>query len=121
MRYVAWTDTSHILKVRTTTTTTTTTTVAILAQGSKLEAGYEMHYAPRGPKTLPPGMRPEQLSEHLGLPRCDRTVRGTSQGAPLLAVQSLRGADGIDDIAVKLLIQLALKKKKERGGRGEEG
>ena len=38
---------------------------------------------------------------------------GTSQGAPLLAVQSLRGADGIDDTAVKLLLQLALKKKKE--------
>ena len=55
-----------------------------------------------------------------GPQRCDRTVRGTSQGSPLLEVQSLRGADGIDDTAVKLLLQLALKKKKEEEDEEEE-
>ena len=74
---------------------------------------YETHYAPRGPMTLHPGMRPDHLPELRGPQRSDRTVRGTSQGTPLLAVQSLRGADGIDDTAVKLFLQLALQKEKE--------
>ena len=34
-------------------------------------------------------------------------------GAPLLAVSSLRGADGVDDTAVKFLLRAELKKKKE--------
>ena len=60
-------------------------------------------------------MRPEQLPEAPGSQRCDRTVRGTSVGAPLLAVQSLRGFDGVDDTAAKFLLQqaLVLKKKEE--------
>ena len=40
-------------------------------------------------------------------------MRGTSVGAPVLAVQSLRGFDGVDDTAAKFLRQQALKEKKE--------
>ena len=58
-------------------------------------------------------MRPEQLPEAPGPQRCDRTLRGTSVGAPLLAVQSLRGFDGVDDTAAKFFLQQALKLKKE--------
>ena len=77
------------------------------------EAGVVTHHALRGLKTLPPGMRPEQLPEAPGPQRCDRTVRGTSVGVPLLAVQSLRGFDGVDNTAAKFLLQQALKLKKE--------
>ena len=59
------------------------------------------------------GMRPERLVDARGPQRCDRTVRGTSVGAPVLAVQSLRGFDGVDDTAAKFLRQQALKEKKE--------
>ena len=83
------------------------------AASSREEAGVETHHALRGLKTLPPGMRPEQLPEAPGPQRCDRTVRGTSVGAPLLAVQSLRGFDGVDNTAAKFLLQQALKLKKE--------
>ena len=83
------------------------------AASSREEAGVESHHALRGLKTLPPGMRPEQLPEAPGPQRCDRTVRGTSVGAPLLAVQSLRGFDGVDNTAAKFLLQQALKLKKE--------
>ena len=83
------------------------------AASSREEAGVETHNAPRGLKTPPPGMRPEQLPEAPGPQRCDRTVRGTSVGAPVLAVQSLRGFDGVDDTAAKFLLRQALKKKKE--------
>ena len=58
-------------------------------------------------------MRPEQLPVAPGPQRCDRTVRGTSVGVPLLAVQLLRGFDGVDDTAAKVLLQQALMLKKE--------
>ena len=47
-------------------------------------------------------------------------MRGTSVGAPLLAVQSLRGADGVDNTAAKILLQQALKLKKEEEEEEEE-
>ena len=74
---------------------------------------YETHSALQRPKQPPPGERPEQLPETPGPQRCDRTVRGTSVGAPLLAVQSLRGSDGVDDTAAKFLLLQGLKMKKE--------
>ena len=85
------------------------------AASSGEEAGVESSRTTplRGLKTLPPGMRPEQLPEAPGPQRCDRTVRGTSVGAPVLAVQSLRGFDGVDDTAARFLLQQALKKEKE--------
>ena len=83
------------------------------AASSGEEAGVVTHNALRGLKTLPPGLRPEHLPEAPGPQRCDRTVRGTLVGAPLLAVQSLRGFDGVDDAAAKFLLQQALKMKKE--------
>ena len=43
--------------------------------------------------------------------RCGRTP--PSVGAPVLAVQSLRGFDGVDNTAAKFLLQQALKKKEE--------
>ena len=59
------------------------------------------------------GTRPERLVDARGPQRCDRTVRSTSVRAPVLAVQSLRGFDGVDDTAAKFLLQQALKKEKE--------
>ena len=41
------------------------------------------------------------------------TVGYGAAGAPLLAVSSLRGADGVDDTAVRTLLKLALQKKVE--------
>ena len=41
------------------------------------------------------------------------TVGFVAAGAPLLAVSSLRGADGVDDTAVRTLLKLALQKKKD--------
>ena len=97
------------------------------AASSGEEAGVVTHNTLRGLKTLPPGMRSEQLPEAPGTQRCVRTVRGTSVGAPLLAVQSLRGFDGVDDTAARFLLRQALKKEEEEekerkeGEEGEEG
>ena len=41
------------------------------------------------------------------------TVGYVAAGAPLLAVSSLRGADGVDDTTVKFLLRAELKKKEE--------
>ena len=41
------------------------------------------------------------------------TVGYVAAGAPLLPVSSLHGADGVDDTAVRTLLELALHKKKE--------
>ena len=57
------------------------------------------------------GMRPERLVDARKPQRCGRTV--PSVGAPVLAVQSLRGFDGVDNTATKFLLQQALKKKEE--------
>ena len=43
-----------------------------------------------------------------------------SVGAPVLAVQSLRGFDGVDNTAAKFLLQQALKKKKKKEEEEEE-
>ena len=67
------------------------------------------------------GTRPERLVDARGPQRCARTVRSTSVGAPVLAVQSLRGFDGVDDTAAKFLLQQALKKEKEEEKKGEGG
>ena len=68
------------------------------------------------------GMRPERLVDARGPHRCVRTV--PSMGAAVLAVQSLRGFDGVDDTTAKFLVQLALKMKEkeeeERVKRKEE-
>ena len=77
------------------------------------EAGSETYYAPRRPKTLPPGMRPAPPSE-VARPQVVAATGGyVAAGAPLLAVSSLRGADGVDDTAVQFLLRAELKKKKE--------
>ena len=57
------------------------------------------------------GMRPGRLVDARRPQRCGRTP--PSVGAPVLAVQSLRGFDGVDNTATKFLLQQALKKKKE--------
>ena len=82
------------------------------------------YFAPRGPKTLPPGVRPalfEEVAEPQGLsaaPRCP------DAGVPLLSVPLLAGRDGIDNTTVRWLLKLELrtrqreeeekKKKKEK-------
>ena len=77
------------------------------------EAGSETFCAPRGPKTLPPGVRPAPPSEVAGPQVVAATGGCVAARAPLLAVSSLRGADGVDDTAVKYLLRAELKKKKE--------
>ena len=77
------------------------------------EAGSETYYAPRGPKTLPPGTRPAPPSEVAGPQGAAVTGGYVAAGAPLLAVSSLRGADGVDDTAVKFLLRAELKLKKK--------
>ena len=57
------------------------------------------------------GMRPERLVDARRPQRCGRTP--PSEGAPVLAVQSLRGFDGVDNTAAKFLLRQTLKKKKE--------
>ena len=64
------------------------------------------------------GLRPERLVDARGPQRCGRTV--PSVGAPVLAVQSLRGIDGVDNTAAKFLLQQALKKKKKEEEEEEE-
>ena len=84
------------------------------------EAGSETYYAPRGPKTLPPGTRPEPLeevSEPQGLsaaPRCP------DAGAPLLSVPLLAGRDGIDDTTVRWLLKLELRARQREEEEEEE-
>ena len=63
------------------------------------------------------GLRPERLVDARGPQRCGRTV--PSVGAPVLAVQSLRGFDGVDNTAAKFLLQQALKKKEEKARKVE--
>ena len=58
------------------------------------------------------GMRPERLVDARRPQRCGRTP--PSVGAPVLAVQSLRGFDGVDNTATKFLLQQAVKKKVRR-------
>ena len=55
------------------------------------EAGSETYCAPRGPKTLPPGVRPAPLAEVAG-PQGAATGGYVAARAPLLAVSSLRGS-----------------------------
>ena len=57
------------------------------------------------------GMRPERLVDARRPQRSGRS--SPSVGAPVLAVQSLRGIDGVDNTAAKFLLQQTLKKKKE--------
>ena len=57
------------------------------------------------------GMRPERLVDARRPQRCGRTP--PSVGAPVLAVQSLRGFDGVDNTAAKFLLRRTLNKKKE--------
>ena len=83
------------------------------ATRAREEAGSETYYAPRGPKTLPPGVRPAPPSEVAGPQVVAATGGYVAAGAPLLAVSSLRGADCVDDTAVKFLLRAALKKKKK--------
>ena len=64
------------------------------------------------PKTLSRGTRPASPSEVAGPLGPAATVGFVAAGAPLLAVSSLRGADGVDDTAVKFL-RAELKKEEE--------
>ena len=57
------------------------------------------------------GMRPERLVDARRPQRSGRSP--PSVGAPVLAVQSLRGFDGVDNTAAKFLLQQTLKKKKD--------
>ena len=84
------------------------------------EAGSETYDAPRGSKTLPPGMRPAPPSEVAEPQVVAATVGYVVVGAPLLAVSSLRGADGVDDTSVKYFLRAELKKKKEEEERKQQ-
>ena len=73
----------------------------------------ETYNVPRHQKTPPPGVRPAPPSEVAGPQGASATGGYVAAGVPLLAVSSLRGADGVDDTAVKYLLRAELKKKKE--------
>ena len=79
------------------------------ATRAREEAGSETYYAPRGPKSLPPGVRPAPPSEVAG-PQVRAATVGyvAAAGAPLLAVPSLAGGDAIDDTSVHFLLEMAL-------------
>ena len=77
------------------------------------EVERETYSVPRHQKTPPPGVRPAPPSEVAGPQGAAATGGYVAAGAPLLAVSSLRGADGVDDTAVKYLLRAELKKKKE--------
>ena len=88
------------------------------------EAGLETHSGLRAPTPLPPEMRPAPLSEVAGAQRCDRTVRGTSLGAPSLAAPQLAANETLDSAALSFLLNRALEEKEkeeeERVKREEE-
>ena len=65
------------------------------ATRAREEAGSETYNAPRGPKTLPPGVRPAPLAEVAGPQVMAATGGYVAARASLLAVSSLRGADGV--------------------------
>ena len=90
------------------------------ATRAREEAGSETHYAPREPKTLPPGTRPAPPAEVAGPLGPSATVGDVAAGAPLLAVSSVRGADGVDDTAVKFLLRAELLKEEEKERKAEE-
>ena len=89
--------------------------------------------APRGQKTAARAGEGEVHAQHDGLRAQKRPLPGkrpglppepepqgaaatvgyVAAGAPLLAVSSLRGAEGVDDTAVQFLLRAELKKKKE--------
>ena len=83
------------------------------ATRAREEAWSETYHAPRGPKTLPPWMRPTPPSEVAGPQVVAATVGQVAAWAPLLAVSSLRGADGVNDTTVKFLLRAELKEQKE--------
>ena len=74
----------------------------------------------RGPKTLLSRTRPAPPSEVASPLGPAVTVGYVAATAPLLAVSSLRGADGVDDTAVKFLFCAELKKKKEEERKVQE-
>ena len=84
------------------------------------EAGSETYHVPRRPKTLLPGTRPAPPSEVPGPLGPAVTVGYVAAGAPLFAVSSLRGADGVDDTAVKFLLRAEHKKKEDEEERKQE-
>ena len=88
------------------------------------EAGHETYCGLRAPMPLPPGTRPAPLSEVAGPQRCDRTVRGTSLGAPPLAAPQLAANETLDSAALSFLLNRALEEKEkeeeERVKREEE-
>ena len=76
------------------------------------------HSAPKvgAPNNAPRSQKTARASgEHPGVLKEPEaaTVGYVAARAPLLAVSSLRGADGVDDTAVRTLLKLALLKKKE--------
>ena len=69
-------------------------------------------------------MRPAPLCEVAGAQRCDRTVRGTSLGAPSLAAPQLAANETLDSATLSFLLNRALEEKEkeeeERRKREEE-
>ena len=84
------------------------------AASSGEEAGVETHYAQRGLKTLPPGLRPEQLPKAPGPQRCDGTVRGTS-----VLQQALKKKEEEEEKKVEMKEKEAQKVKQEELLAGE--
>ena len=94
-------------------------TKAVECEGRE-EAGSDTYYAPRGPKTQPPGTRLAPPYEEAGPLSLAATVGYMVAGAPLIAASSLRGDDGVDDTAVKFLLRAGLLKEEEEKERKAE-
>ena len=96
--------------------------ISLLSQARASRQGevHEKNDAPRRLKAPFLGMRLAPPSEVAGPLGPAVTVGYVAAGAHLLAVSSLRGADGVDDTAVKFLLRAELKKKEEEERKAEE-
>ena len=100
----------HSIKVHTENGAPRSQTTATRAREGEV---HEQHDGPRAQKRPLPGTRPAPPSEVTEPQGAAATGGYVAAGAPLLAVSSLRGADGVDDTAVKFLLRAELKMKEE--------
>ena len=85
------------------------------------QVGHETHYAPRGPKTPPPGQRRGLLSEPAPQERLEAAARVLVM-LPTLAMPSLAGAGGeaVDASTLAFLSRKAVEERMEEKRKEEE-
>ena len=91
------------------------------ATRAREEAGSETYNAPRGPKTLPPGVRPAPLAEVAGPQGRLEAAARVSAGVPGLVPVALSSADdGVDAAALSFFVSKALVVEEEERQRAEQ-